>query len=168
LPVHVIKELNTYLRAGHELEKKLGHKASAEEIAKALDQPLDNVKSILSLNEPMASIDKPLANNPDKRLGDLVADDNSLDPEALLRDMDLQKHLEVWLGELDSRQREVLMRRFGLGDYDERQTLEEVGAAIGLTRERVRQIQIDGLRRLRFILESNEISEDILHDLGEA
>lgn len=168
LPVHVIKELNTYLRAGHELEKTLGHKASAEEIAKALDQPLDSVKSILSLNEPMASIDKPLANNPDKRLGDLVADDNSLDPEALLRDMDLQNHLEVWMGELDSRQREVLMRRFGLGDYDERQTLEEVGEAIGLTRERVRQIQIDGLRRLRFILESNEISEDILQDLGEA
>lgn len=165
LPVHVIKELNTYLRAGQELEKTLGHKATPEQIAASLDKPLDEVKSILSLNEPMASIDKPLANNPDKRLGDLVADDHGLDPEVLLSDNDLQECLDRWLNELDPRQREVLKRRFGLGEYDERQTLEEVGEAIGLTRERVRQIQIEGLKRLRFILEMNEISEDILHEI---
>jgi len=167
LPVHVIKELNTYLRAGQAYEREHGHQATAEQIAKAVDKPLDEVKRVLQLNEPMASIDKPLGGDSDKNLGDLVADDNSLDPELLLRDVNLQEQLGEWLGELDERQREVIMRRFGLGDYDERATLEEVGAAIGLTRERVRQIQMEGLRRLRFILAQHDIDERVLHDLED-
>lgn len=168
LPVHVIKELNTYLRAGQEIERRLGHHASAEEIAAKLDKPLADVKGTLRLNEPMASIDKPLPNSPDKNLGDVVADDSSLDPEILLRDANLQDSLDEWIGQLDPRQGEVLRRRFGLGPYDDRATLEEVGVAIGLTRERVRQIQMDGLRRLRIILENNDISDDVLHDLDES
>jgi len=165
LPVHVIKEMNTYLHAGHNLEKQLGHKASAEEIAEMLDKPLNDVKSILQYNEGISSIDRPLPNNPDKTLQDVLADTADLDPEHLLSDENLQECLEGWLSQLDDRQREVIQRRFGLGDYDERATLEEVGEAVGLTRERVRQIQIEGLRRLRYILEQNNLSNELLTEL---
>ncbi len=152
LPIHILKELNTYLRAARQLTQKLDHEPTCEEIAALVDKPIDEIKSIMDLNQDTTSIDSSMAQDSDKPLVDIIPDDNNVDPIELLQDEDLQEHLEGWLQELNEKQREILARRFGLYGHD-KATLEEVGAAVGLTRERVRQIQIEALHKLRKIIE---------------
>ena len=151
LPIHVVKELNIYLRAARELSQKLDHEPTPEEIAAALDKPVEEVRKMLKLNEKITSVDSPVAGASEKQLLDVVADEKELGPELELQDQDIRQHLVIWLQELNPKQREVLARRFGLLGY-EPSTLEDVGHEIGLTRERVRQIQVEALRRLREIV----------------
>lgn len=162
LPVHIVKELNVYLRASKNLMQKLDHEPTAEDIAHELHRPVEDVAHMLNLNEHMSSTDTPVTGHSDKPLIDSLADAPEHDPAQILIEENLQEHLELWLEELSSSQQEVLMRRFGLKGYDQA-TLEEVGQQVGLTRERVRQIQVEGLKALRKILETNGISADILH-----
>ena len=157
LPIHVVKELNVYLRAARELSQKLDHEPSPEEIANLLDKPVEDVERMLGLNERVASMDTPIGPSSDKTLVDTVADTQVSDPVALLQDSDLSENLNDWLDELSEKQREVVARRFGLRGH-ESSTLEEVGREIGLTRERVRQIQVEALRRLRDILEKQGLN----------
>jgi len=152
LPVHVLKEINIYQRAARHLAQKLDHEPSPEEVASLLDKPVEDVKEMLGLNERIASVDAPLDDDPDRSLLDAIADERTPDPENILQHDDLQQLIEVWLNELSDKQREVVERRFGLSGR-EISTLEEVGADIGVTRERVRQIQVEALKRLRVILE---------------
>ncbi len=152
LPIHVVKELNVYLRAARELTQRLDHEPSAEEIAELVDKPVEDVKRMLGLNERVTSVDVPLGPDSDRSLLDTIADQQVSDPAELLQEEDMRESIAAWLEELNEKQREVIARRFGLGGY-ESATLEEVGRAIGLTRERVRQIQVEALRRLREILE---------------
>jgi RNA polymerase nonessential primary-like sigma factor len=151
LPIHVVKELNIYLRAARELSQKLDHEPTPEEIAKSLDRPVAEVRKMLKLNEKITSVDTPVAGASEKQLLDVIADEKEPGPETELQDEDIRQHLVVWLNELNPKQREVLARRFGLLGY-EPSTLEDVGHEIGLTRERVRQIQVEALRRLREIV----------------
>ncbi len=151
LPIHVVKELNIYLRAARELSQKLDHEPTPEEIAAALDKPVEEVRKMLTLNEQITSVDTPVAGASEKQLLDVLADEKELGPELELQDQDIRQHLVIWLQELNPKQREVLARRFGLLGY-EPSTLEDVGHEIGLTRERVRQIQVEALRRLREIV----------------
>ncbi|MCF4008193.1 RNA polymerase sigma factor RpoS [Rheinheimera sp. UJ63] len=151
LPIHVVKELNIYLRAARELSQKLDHEPTAEEIAASLDKPVEDVRKMLKLNEKITSVDVPVAGASEKQLLDVIADEKELGPELELQDQDIKQHLVIWLEELNPKQREVLARRFGLLGY-EPSTLEDVGREIGLTRERVRQIQVEALRRLREIV----------------
>ena len=161
LPIHVVKELNVYLRVSRELAQTLDHEPTPEEIAKELDKPVKDVSKMLGLNERINSIDTPLGADFDKSLLDTIADANSLEPDESLQDNDLKNSIEDWLGMLNPKQREVLARRFGLLGY-EPSTLEEVGIEIDLTRERVRQIQVEALRKLREILEKRGLSLDAL------
>jgi len=151
LPIHVVKELNVYLRAARELAQELDHEPTAEDIAIHLDKPIDEVSKMLRLNERISSVDTPIGGENDKALLDILADDNESSPEDQLQDNNIKQSIVNWLQELNAKQREVLARRFGLMGY-EPSTLEDVGAEIGLTRERVRQIQVEGLRRLRDML----------------
>lgn len=151
LPIHVVKELNIYLRAARELSQKLDHEPTPEEIAAALDKSVEEVRKMLKLNEKITSVDSPVAGASEKQLLDVLADEKELGPELELQDQDIRQHLVIWLQELNPKQREVLARRFGLLGY-EPSTLEDVGHEIGLTRERVRQIQVEALRRLREIV----------------
>ncbi|CAM2941514.1 RNA polymerase sigma factor RpoS [Vibrio rarus] len=151
LPIHVVKELNIYLRTARELSQKLDHEPTAEEIAQQLDKPVDDVSKMLRLNERVSSVDTPIGGDGDKALLDIIPDINNSDPEVSTQDDDIKHSLIDWLDELNPKQKEVLARRFGLLGY-EPSTLEEVGREISLTRERVRQIQVEGLRRLREIL----------------
>jgi len=151
LPIHVVKELNVCLRAARELAQKLDHEPTAEEIADALDKPVEDVTKMLRLNERISSVDTPIGGDNDKALLDIIADEKSFGPEDALQDKDIKASIIDWLGELNPKQREVLARRFGLMGY-EPSTLEDVGVEIGLTRERVRQIQVEALRRLRDML----------------
>lgn len=161
LPIHVVKELNVYLRAARELTQKLDHEPSAEEIATLLEKPVDEVKRMLGLNERVTSVDVSLGPDSDKTLLDTLTDDRPSDPCELLQDDDLAESIDQWLSELTDKQREVVVRRFGLRGY-ESCTLEEVGQEIGLTRERVRQIQVEALKRLREIMEKNGLSGDAM------
>jgi len=161
LPIHVVKELNVYLRAARELTQKLDHEPSPEEIADMLDKPADDVKRLLGLNERVTSVDLPVGPDSDRAVVDTIADANVSDPSQLLQDNDIRDSISTWLEELSEKQREVVSRRFGLRGY-ESSTLEEVGREIGLTRERVRQIQVEALRRLRSIMETEGLSGDSL------
>jgi RNA polymerase nonessential primary-like sigma factor len=159
LPIHVVKELNVYLRAARELTQKLDHEPTAEEIADLLDKPVADVKRMLGLNERVASVDTPLGPDSEKSLLDTIPDVHVSDPAEMLQDDDMRASIGDWLGELTEKQREVVARRFGLRGY-ETSTLEEVGREIGLTRERVRQIQVEALKRLRDILENQGLSSE--------
>lgn len=161
LPIHVVKELNVYLRAARELTQKLDHEPSAEEIANLLEKPVSDVKRMLGLNERVSSVDVSLGPDSDKTLLDTLTDERPTDPCELLQDDDLSQSIDQWLSDLTEKQREVVIRRFGLRGH-ESCTLEEVGREIGLTRERVRQIQVEALKRLREIMEKNGLSSESL------
>lgn len=164
LPIHVVKELNIYLRTARELSQKLDHEPTAEEIASQLDIPVEDVSKMLRLNERISSVDTPLGGDGEKALLDIIPDANNSDPEVSTQDEDMRNSLIFWLEELNPKQKEVLARRFGLLGY-EPSTLEEVGKEIGLTRERVRQIQVEGLRRLREILVKQGLNMENLFDV---
>ncbi|MBO9490230.1 RNA polymerase sigma factor RpoS [Endozoicomonas sp. G2_1] len=157
LPIHVVKELNTYLRTARELVQKLDHEPTAEDIANELDCPIGDVSKMLKLNERITSVDGPFSGDSDKALLDVIADEKSQGPENNLQNDDMKNNIVDWLNELNPKQREVLARRFGLLGY-EAATLENVGTEIGLTRERVRQIQVEALKRLRDILRKQNLS----------
>lgn len=161
LPIHVVKELNIYLRAARELAQKLDHEPTPEDIARLLDKPVADVERMLGLNERVTSVDTPVGNSSDRTIVDTIADTQVSDPAALLQDSDLTASLDGWLEELTEKQREVLTRRFGLRGH-EVSTLEEVGHEIGLTRERVRQIQVEALKRLRDIMEKQGLNSEAL------
>ena len=161
LPIHVVKEINIYLRAARHLAQTLDHEPSPEEIAEMVDKPIKDVKRMLGLNERTASVDSPLGQDSDSTLLDAIPDENNIDPVVLLQDDDVKQNIEKWLGLLSEKQCEVVTRRFGLHGHDI-STLEEVGNSIGVTRERVRQIQIEALRKLREILEKEGFSVDAL------
>jgi RNA polymerase nonessential primary-like sigma factor len=162
LPIHVVRRLNSYLVTARELMKIQEREPTYQDIATALDKPVDDVKDMMELNERVISLDTLVGGDansgPGRPLLEALADKRKLDPAELLADEGIAQHLDECLQELNDKQREVLSRRFGLNGY-ERQTLEEVGEAIGLTRERVRQIQMNGLKSLREIMLKRGISE---------
>jgi RNA polymerase nonessential primary-like sigma factor len=159
LPIHVVKEINVYLKAARRLAQRLDHEPTTEEVASLLDKPIGEVKRMLGLNEHIASVDTPYGKDADKPLVDMLADDSADDPSDKIQDQDIRCNLDHWLGKLNDKQREVVERRFGIHGY-EHSTLEKVAQELGVTRERVRQIQMDALRRLRDILEKEGFSMD--------
>lgn len=161
LPIHVVKTLNVYLRAVRELTQKLNHDPTPEDIAELLQKPPEEVERMLKLNERVTSLDTPLAQDSERAVLDTVADINSDDPSDELQNSDLNHNLDEWLQSLPIKQQDVLSRRFGLRGF-EAATLEEVGREIGLTRERVRQIQVEALRGLRGVLELQGLSVESL------
>ena len=152
LPIHVLKEMNLYLRAARELSQKLDHDPSPDEIAALIDRPVDDVRRMLGLNERVDSIDA-VRNPQDRNMLEMVPDEGSPDPATEVQHNEILSHLDTLLSELSDRHQEVLARRFGLRGHSPG-TLEEVGAEVGLTRERVRQLQVEGLKRLRRALDA--------------
>jgi RNA polymerase nonessential primary-like sigma factor len=163
LPIHVVKELNVYLKASRKLAQELEHDPTAEEIAVSMDKTVSDVSRMFRLNERVSSVDVPMGKDGDRTLVETLADEHPNDPEELVEDDDIISSIETCLSELSEKQREVIARRFGLRGYDV-STLEEVGREIGLTRERVRQIQVEALRRLRDILQKKGLDCHMLFD----
>ncbi|MDH3691571.1 MAG: RNA polymerase sigma factor RpoS [Gammaproteobacteria bacterium] len=161
LPVHVLKEINVYHRAAKVLAQTLDHQPTAEEIAEKLDVPIDDVKKMLGFEDRITSVDAPLDSDPDRTLLDAIPDEKAADPADILQNQNLVSYIDNWLGLLSEKQREVVERRFGLNGRDV-STLEQVGLDVGVTRERVRQIQVEALQRLRTLLESNGYSPEAL------
>lgn len=163
LPIHVVKEINVYLRAARQLAQHLDREPSAEDIAILLNVPMDDVKRMLGFNERVTSVDVPIGREGERSVLDSVADENNGDPALLFEEENLYSNMQYWLLQLNEKQRDVVERRFGLRGH-QAATLEQVGLEIGLTRERVRQIQMDALKRLRRILENEGYSEDAMFD----
>ncbi len=161
LPIHVVKEINIYLRAARKLSQKLDREPSPEDVAEFLDRPIDEVKRMLGLNERITSVDAPSGRDYEKSLLDTIPDEQNTDPSLLLQNSDVKRHVDAWLAQLSEKQCAVVERRFGLHGR-EVSTLEEIGAELGVTRERVRQIQIEAIKRLRQILEREGFSVEAL------
>ncbi len=159
LPIHIIKELNVYLRKAREITQELDHEPTFEDIAKALNKEPEDVNRLLRLNERTLSVDTPMGEDTEKPLLDVLADHDSDGPAEILEEKNMQGQLEDCLGMLNEKQRSILLRRFGLRGFEEA-TLEEVGVEVGLTRERVRQIQVEALKMLRSIMEERGIQTD--------
>jgi len=161
LPVHVVKEINIVLRAIRHLESADRRDSTVQRIAALLDKTEEDVRRILSLNEHIASLDAPLEIDPNHSMAEVIADDSGGDPESLLQSNEVGSLLGDWLDQLSERQRLVLERRYGLNGL-EVATLDAIATEFGLTRERVRQIQMEGLERLRKIIKRGNISRDSL------
>jgi RNA polymerase nonessential primary-like sigma factor len=161
LPVHVIKELNVYMRASRRLESKLGRDPTEEEIAFEVGKTVEDVRRVMGVNERVTSLDAPLEIDPTLTVGESVADDENEIPDMQLHHGQVSQLVKAWLGELPEKHRLVIERRYGLNSY-EIATLEEVASMLELTRERVRQIQIEGLELLRKLLRRQGVSKDVL------
>ncbi|WP_211236794.1 RNA polymerase sigma factor RpoS [Chitinimonas koreensis] len=161
LPVHVIKELNVYLRAQRHLEAQMGREPTMEEIAYQVDKPVEEVRRVMNLNERMASLDAPLDIDPMLSIGESIPDEQHDGPEMILQNAEIQRYVRDWLKQLNDKQRMVIERRYGLNGYDIC-TLEDLAAHLQLTRERVRQIQIEALESLRRLLRRQGVSRDVL------
>ncbi len=152
LPIHIVKEMNTYLKAQRQLAQLLDYEPSAEDVAKHLGKPVGKVEKMLKLNERVTSIDIPGGKDFDQPLVDSLSDSESASPSEQLQEVGMKQNVASWVFQLPEKQREVICRRYGLCGYED-STLEEVAQELNVTRERVRQIQMDGLKRLKEILE---------------
>lgn len=164
LPAHVVKELNVVLRALRHLETHApagGHDPSLEDVAHLLGKPVADVERLLRHQEHMLSLDAPIDRESGLTVADGIADDDARAPELLLHDSAIEASVAGWLAELNARQRLVIERRYGLNGC-EVTTLEELAAEIGVTRERVRQIQSEALEKLRGKLERRGFTRDAL------
>ena len=161
LPVHVIKELNVVLRAMRHLETHSEREPTPEDVSHLIDVPVDRVRRLLSLNERMTSLDAPLDIDPMLSVGESIADDSTVPPDIRLENAEIEQHVHEWLDQLNERQRSVIERRYGLNGL-EIHTLEQLAQSLDLTRERVRQIQIEALASLRKILRRSGLSRQTL------
>ena len=161
LPVHVVKEINLILRALRHLEFANGRETHLEQIAHLIDRSVEDVRRALALNEHIASLDAPLEIDPSHSVADAIADDNAIDPENLLQSTEVGDLVKHWVEQLPEKQRRVLERRYGLNGC-EVATLEEVAEDLELTRERVRQIQIEALDQLRRAIKRGGVTRDNL------
>ncbi len=152
LPIHIVKEMNTYLKAQRLLAQQLDYEPSAEDVAKYLDKPVGKVEKMLKLNERVTSIDVPGGKDFDQPLVESISDADKPSPSDHLQEEGMRQNVATWVFQLPEKQREVICRRYGLCGYED-STLEEVAQELNVTRERVRQIQMDGLKRLKEILE---------------
>lgn len=152
LPIHIVKEMNTYLKAQRHLAQTLDHEPSVEDIAEHLDKPVSKVEKMLKLNERVSSVDASGNKDFDKPLLDSICNQSSKPYDEKIQEERIKHNIAGWVFELPEKQREVICRRYGLCGYEEA-TLEQVAQELGVTRERIRQIQMDALKRLKEILQ---------------
>lgn len=163
LPIHVIKELNVYLRKSREIAQTLDHEPTYEDIAKAMHVPVETVNKLLKLNEKTLSIDTPIGDDSEKPLIEALAGDDEKDPTDKLAQNYMENQIYKVLSRLTDKQQSIISQRFGLKGYRE-STLEEVGQDVGLTRERVRQIQVEALGHLKEILEKEGFNGEMVFE----
>jgi len=163
LPVHMVRELNGVLRAKYHLEAQThdGKEASSEDIASLVGRPVEEVQDILMLSEHPTSLDAPLDNDPQSSLMDVLPDDGESSPDAHAEQQEAALLVRDWLARLPDKQRLVVTRRFGL-DNDEPATLETLADELGVTRERVRQIQQEALVKLKRAMAARGVVRDAL------
>ena len=163
LPIHVIRQINAYMRANRKLAQDLEREPHLDEMAAVFERSLDEVERMRSLREPVTSVDAVQGEDGDRALLDTLSDENLPDPANLIEMENMRAMLDRWLQALSDKQRQVIEMRFGLKG-SERATLEQVGAKLGVTRERVRQIQVEAMRRLRQLLVRAGVTRETLQE----
>ena len=158
VPVHMVETINRMSKMQRKLTLELGYEPSTQELANALDITEEKVLEIMQIAREPASLETPIGEEDDSNLGDFVADNNTVTPEANIESVMLREHIDVLLEDLKEREKEVIILRFGLRDGHPR-TLEEVGKEFNVTRERIRQIEAKALRKLRSPVRSKKIKD---------
>ncbi|MDO5088386.1 MAG: RNA polymerase sigma factor RpoD [Leptotrichiaceae bacterium] len=148
IPVHMIETINKIKKESRIILQETGKEPTAEELAKKLEIPVDKVKNILEMNQDPISLETPVGSEEDSELGDFVEDDKFLNPYDATTRVLLKEQLDEILKTLNEREEMVLRYRYGLDDGSQK-TLEEVGKIFNVTRERIRQIEVKALRKLR-------------------
>jgi len=148
IPVHMVETMNSLTRVSKELVQELGREPTPEEIAERMGLPVKKIKAILKIAKEPVSLETPIGEDADTYLRDFIEDKNVLSPLDSAIQRDLQEQIEKMINTLSSKEAEIIKRRFGLGD-GQPQTLEEVGQKFKVTRERIRQIETNVLRKLR-------------------
>ncbi len=162
LPVHVIQGLQRYRKCINELARVLGRDPTTEEIAKKMNKSREDIEHMFNLDNGTLSIDVPLSEGGESNaFSDTMVDENNVDPARQMQAEAMIYMVDKWLNRLDDLQGEVISRRFGLRGY-EKSTLEVISKTMRINREKVRQIQNVGLRRLRSILHEHGVSQDVL------
>ena len=158
VPVHMVETINKMSKMQRKLTLELGYEPSVAELSEALGMSEDKVMEIMQIAREPASLETPIGEEDDSNLGDFVADGNVVTPEGNVESVMLREHIDALLGDLKERERQVIILRFGLEDGHPR-TLEEVGKAFNVTRERIRQIEAKALRKLRNPVRSKRIRD---------
>jgi RNA polymerase primary sigma factor len=152
LPVHLSERLTTIRKVSLDLAHKLGAMPSRQEIAAAIDMPIEELDSVLRQSLTTSSLDAPIkADEGNSCLVDLIADSYTESPLELVQRSIDQEQLALWLSHLNQQEREVLSLRFGLDGHN-RHTLAEIGRNLDVSRERIRQVELKALRKLRQII----------------
>ena len=148
IPVHVVETINKIKKTSSQLLYENGHEPTIAEIAEKIEMPEEKVREIMRISQEPVSLETPIGEEEDSRLGDFIPDDDALDPSDVTTQLMLREQINKVLDTLSEREKMVLILRFGLADGESR-TLEEVGKVFGVTRERIRQIETTALRKLR-------------------
>ena len=158
IPVHMVETINKTIRVSRQLLQELGHDPSAEEIAAEMDMPVEKVRDILKIAQEPVSLETPIGEEEDSKLGDFLPDEDASEPSEAASFSLLREQLEEVLDTLAPREKKVLELRFGIVDGRTR-TLEEVGKEFNVTRERIRQIEAKALRKLRHPSRSKKLRD---------
>lgn len=161
IPVHAAKDLNACLKTFHNLAHKLNRPPTAEEIAQKWGKDIGYVRRLLKSNENVVSLNAVVDKETDSPLVDIIEDCNQRGPEDTLQENGLKSDIVKWLFQLTPKKREILSRRFGLLGYSP-STLEEISKEIGLTRERIRQIQSEALNEIKVFLNNIDLGKEQL------
>ncbi|MBU6437178.1 MAG: sigma-70 family RNA polymerase sigma factor [Betaproteobacteria bacterium] len=165
LPLHVIREVSTVLKARTHLEQAAAARGAngvtQEDVAALTGFSIDKVADLLAMSDRPLSLDAPVESDSSETLTDFVADDGAASPEQHAQDHETQRHLDAWLRTLSHREREVVEARFGIHGQNEL-TLEALADRLGLTRERVRQIQQEALHKLKRMIYRDGLRLDVL------
>jgi len=161
LPVHVVERLNRYLSEVEQLVQELGREPRADETADRMRIPQQDVINLKLLIRTTYSLDSPIAEGTDTFLRDVIEDPTAVSPAANAEGVQRREEIMTWMQDLQEKEKTVIVLRFGLGG-DEAQTLEEIGRDLGLTRERVRQIETAALLKLRAIIEKKTLTQEDL------
>ncbi len=158
IPVHMVETINKVKKASSQLLHQNGHEPSAEEVAEALEMPVEKVREIMRVAQEPVSLETPIGEEEDSHLGDFIPDEDALEPADAASQTLLRELLDDVLATLTPREEKVLKLRFGLIDGRSR-TLEEVGKEFNVTRERIRQIEAKALRKLRHPSRSKKLKD---------
>jgi len=158
IPVHMVETINKLIRVSRQLLQELGRDPTPEEIAAAMEIPVERVREIQKVAQEPVSLETPIGEEEDSHLGDFIEDEEAPAPAEAASYILLKEQLESVLDTLTPREEKVLRLRFGLDDGRSR-TLEEVGQGFGVTRERIRQIEAKALRKLRHPSRSRKLKD---------
>ena len=162
LPVHVSKEINTILRTHKQLMRSSNQEPSHEDIAERLERSVNDISSVLAYDVPVMSIDQAISDDSNSQtISAFIADDSSTKPDNDVNQQDISNLALTMLESLNARDREILCRRFGLLGY-QTQTLQQVADEVGLTRERIRQLQVSSLHKLKKTMQRNNYDLEVL------